>query len=148
MMYANYASVQKNSPNGAKNKSAKQQKRRANQRNTSAGKTEDATQELLNYKNKLGAALTQIYPLIKEQTHPAEPEWVTKLEKWGTKQAICQLDNDYKKRAELQEEISRRNKKLRRQGNASSPNRSYKRRNKQRNTPRNMPPRSNMPDAT
>ena len=33
----------------------------------------------------------------KEKTDPAEPEWVAKLEQWGTEQAIRQLDNAYKK---------------------------------------------------
>ena len=70
----------------------------------------------LTTRKKLGEALTQIYPLRKKQTHPAEPEWVTKLEKCGTEQEIRQLDHAYKKRADLQQETPRRNQKLRRQG--------------------------------
>ena len=39
----------------------------------------------------------------------------------GTKQEICQLDNAYKKRAELRREISRRIQMLRRQGKCIRP---------------------------
>ena len=66
--------------------------------------------EWMNYKTQLGKALTQIYPHSKKQTNQAEPEWVTNLEQWGTdstEQEICQLDNAYKKRTELQQEILR-----------------------------------------
>ena len=40
---------------------------------------------------------------------------MTKLEQWGTEQEICQLDNAYKKRTALQQEIIRRNKKINQQ---------------------------------
>ena len=59
--------------------------------------TNNIMQTWLNYKTQLGKALTQIYPIIKKQTNPEEPEWVTRLEQWGTEQEICQLDNAYKK---------------------------------------------------
>ena len=62
------------------------------------GKFDNATHDWLNYKEKLGEALPQIYPLRKKQTRPEEPEWVAKLEKWGTGQEIRQLDYAYKKR--------------------------------------------------
>ena len=55
--------------------------------------TDNATQEWHNYKNKLGEALTRIYPISKKQTHRAEPECVTKLEHWGTEHEIRQLDH-------------------------------------------------------
>ena len=66
--------------------------------------------EWLNYKTKLGKALIHIHPLSKKKTDPAEPEWVTKPDPWGTDQEMRQLDNAYKRRTELQQEISRRNK--------------------------------------
>ena len=50
-------------------------------------------------------------PTQQEKTNPTETEWITKLEQWGAEQEIYQLDNAYKKRTELQQEIPRRNKK-------------------------------------
>ena len=67
------------------------------QRSTSSCKKDNATQEWLNYKNKMGSAITQIYPLSKKQTHTAEHEWVTKVEQWGDGQEIRQLDHAYEK---------------------------------------------------
>ena len=56
-------------------------------------KIDNATHEWLNYKNKLGAAITQIYPRRNKQTHAGEPEWVTKLAQWRHEKEIRQLDH-------------------------------------------------------
>ena len=87
----------------------------------------------------------QIYPLSMKKTDPTEPEWVRKLDQLGTEQEIQRLDNAYKKRTELQQEISRRNKKLTRKRDASDFSRSCNSGGKQRDTQRNMPEKFNMP---
>ena len=43
----------------------------------------NATQEWASYKNILGEAMRQIYPLSNKQTWPGEAECVTELEEWG-----------------------------------------------------------------
>ena len=84
MIYANYAFAQKNAPKWYQEKEHEEAKAMdTNKEIQKQENTNNETQEWLNYKNKLGAALTQIYPLSKKQTQPAEPSWVTKLEKWG-----------------------------------------------------------------
>ena len=54
-------------------------------------------QTWLNYKAQLGKALTQIYPLRKKQTNPAEPEWVTKRDQWGLNKKYANLAMPTKK---------------------------------------------------
>ena len=64
----------------------------------------------------------------------------------GTEQDIRQLDNAYKKRTELQQEISRRNKKLISKRDASDFIRPYKHGDKQQDTPWNTLKRFNIPE--
>ena len=47
---------------------------------------------------------------INHRTKPIEPSWVTRLEEWGTETDGRELDNAYKKRDALAQEINRREK--------------------------------------
>ena len=100
--------------------------------------------EWLSYKTKLGTALIQIYPLSKTKTDPTEPEWVTKLEQWGTEQEIQQLDNAYKKELNCSKKSSDAAEKLISNRDASDFSRSYKNGGKQPDTPKNTPKKYNM----
>ena len=154
MTYANYAYVRKNLLNGTKNRKTERntEKNRREMRKNKQNKIKklhpvnNTMEEWIKYKTKLGKALIQIYPLSKKKTDPAEPEWVTKLEQCGTEQEIQQLDNAYKKRTELQQEISRRSKKLIRKRDSSDFSRSYKHGGKQQDTPRNTLTKYNIPE--
>ena len=81
-------------PRTGKGQEKRQEENTTNNTHNKTNKQEHADnimQEWLNYKTQLGKAHTQIYPLSKKQTNPTEPEWVTKLEQWGTEQEIFQL---------------------------------------------------------
>ena len=62
---------------------------------------------------KLGQERQDVYPIGKIQTNPTAPEWVTRLEQWGTETEIRQLGRTYGNRTARQKEIDRREKKLR-----------------------------------
>jgi len=103
--------------------------------------------EWINYKTKLWKAHIHIYPLRKKKTDPAEPEWVTKPDPWGTDQEMRQLDNAYKRRTELQQEISRHNKKSTRKRDASDFSRFYKHGDKQQDTQKSISRKFSMPES-
>ena len=97
----------------------------------------------LQYKTRK-IAYTYIHTQ-QAKTDPGGPEWVTRQEQCGTEPEIRQLDNAYKKRTELQQEIFRSNKKLIIKRDAPDFSRPYKNGDKQKDTPRNMIKRFNMP---
>ena len=59
----------------------------------------------------IGGILGKIYPPDKEKTNPKEPEWTSRLEEWGAKKEIDDVDHAYAKREALQQEIVRRGPK-------------------------------------
>ena len=53
------------------------------------------------------------YPLRKKATTPKEPEWTLRLEEWGTRKEIDDIEYAHKERSSPKQEISRREQQLR-----------------------------------
>ena len=45
-----------------------------------------------------GGIVEKTYPLSKEKTKPKEPEWTLRLEEWGTKKEIDDMEHAYEKK--------------------------------------------------
>ena len=87
-------------------------------------------------QNKTRGSTYSNIPTQREKTNPTEPEWVTKIEQWGTAQEIRQLGNEYKKALNFSKKSADATKKLISQRDAADFSRSYKHGDKQKDTPR------------